>query len=167
MTALEVLELPLRHAKLADIPRLEALIAASMRELNAGFYSDAQIDGALCHLFAVDAHLIEDRTFYLVDGVDGLAACGGWSKRDGRASPAHLRDFFVHPDWARRGLGRRLFMACRNAAEAAGFKQFEVTATLSTERFYARLGFHAHRRIDVALPDGVVFPVVRMTRRVS
>ncbi len=184
--ALEVLELPLRHAKLADVPRLEALVAESMHGLDTGFYSDAQIDAALHELFAVDTQLIEDRTYYLVDSDDGLVACGGWSKRgtlfsgdrkrgvdhrapmlDPRTSPARLRGFFVHPAWARRGLGRRLFITCRNAAEAAGFKQFEVAATAPCEPFYAHLGFQSHERLDLALSDSVVFPVVRMTRRVS
>lgn len=172
---LEILEMPLRHARRADLPRLDALIAASARGLFPAQYSARQIESALDSFFALDAHLVDDRTFYLVDGPDGAAACGGWSKRtaragvitDPRVTPAELRGFFVHPDLARRGLGRRIFMACRNAAEAAGFKQFEALATLTAEPFFARLGFQRHERAERVLADGVAFPTVRLTRRVS
>lgn len=172
---LEILEMPLRHARRADLPRLDALIAASARGLCAAQYSPEQIESALGSLFALDEHLIDDRTFYLVDGGDGLAACGGWSKRtaragvitDPRVTPAELRGFFVHPDLARRGLGRRIFMACRNAAEAAGFKQFEASATLTAEPFLTCLGFQRHERAEHVLAGGVTVPMIRMTRRVS
>jgi GNAT superfamily N-acetyltransferase len=43
---------------------------------------------------------------------------------------ARIRAFFVHPDWARRGLARQLYEACERAASDAGFRRFELMATL-------------------------------------
>jgi GNAT superfamily N-acetyltransferase len=173
--------LPLRRATSKDVPQLEALIEDSVRELSVGYYTGEQIESALRYLFGVDTELIADRTYYVIESPGGFAACGGWSKRetlyggdrhksgrdpllDPRTSPARIRAFFVHPAWARRGLARRLFVACRNAAEAAGFARLELAATLPGVPLYTRLGFARDERLDVTLPDGVVLPVVRMSR---
>jgi GNAT superfamily N-acetyltransferase len=76
-----------------------------------------------------------------------VAAAGGWSARrtlyggdqakaaddprlDPATEPARIRAFFVDPAWARRGLARRLYAACERAAVAAGFRRFELVATL-------------------------------------
>jgi GNAT superfamily N-acetyltransferase len=176
-------ELSLRHATPGDVSRLEALIQESVRTLSIGYYTADQVESALRYVFGVDTQLIADRTYYVIESPEGVAACGGWSKRetlyggdrhkserdpllDPRTSPARIRAFFVHPAWARRGLARRLFVACRNAAEAAGFSRFELGATLPGVPLYTRLGFHRDERIDVTLPDGVVLPIVRMSRAI-
>jgi GNAT superfamily N-acetyltransferase len=176
-------ELSLRHATPKDVPRLETLIAESVRALSAGYYSARQVESALRFVFGVDTQLIADRTYYVIEGSTGFAACGGWSKRrtlyggdlhkserdplvDPRTSPARIRAFFVHPSWARRGLARRLYAACRNAAEAAGFTAFELGATLPGVPLYTRLGFKPVERIDEAMPDGVALPIVRMRRAI-
>ena len=66
-----------------------------------------------------------------------MVGCGGWSKRktlygsdhcagreDALLDPAHdaakIRAFFVHPAWARRGIGSRILEVCEAAAAAAG-----------------------------------------------
>lgn len=177
-------ELTLRHAKAGDVPRLEALIATSVRGLSVGYYTDQQVESAIRYMFGVDSQLIKDRTYYLIENSTGPVACGGWSMRetlfggdrhksgadpllDPRVAPARIRAFFVHPEWAKRGLGRRLYVACRNAAEAAGFRRFELAATLPGEPMYARLGFERVAPIEVTLRDGVVLPVVRMARPIG
>jgi GNAT superfamily N-acetyltransferase len=176
-------ELSLRHATMSDVPRLETLILESVRALSAGYYSAEQVESALRFVFGVDTQLIVDRTYYVVEGPTGFAACGGWSKRqtlyggdrhkserdpllDPRTSPARIRAFFVHPAWARRGIARRLFIACRNAAEAAGFTAFELGATLPGVPLYTRLGFEPIERVDVDMPDGVQLPIVHMRRAI-
>src|ERR1700680_2047031 len=66
-----------------------------------------------------------------------IAGCGGWSKRktlygsdhwtgredallDPRHDAAKIRAFFIHPAWARRGIGSMSLEACEAAARAAG-----------------------------------------------
>lgn len=177
-------ELPLRPARPIDIPALQRLIETSVRRLSVGYYTEAQIASGLRYVFGVDTQLIADGTYFLVEGPDGPVASGGWSGRatlyggdqhktapdlllDPAREPARIRAFFVHPDWARRGLGRRLFDACLDAARDAGFRSLELGATLPGLPLYAALGFVAHERMDATLPDGVVLPVVRMTRRIE
>ena len=174
--------LPLRPATPADVPRLRALIDRSVRALGVGYYTAAQIESALKHVFGPDTQLIADGTYLVIESDAGeLAAAGGWSRRrtlyggdqmksaadpllDPTTEPARIRAFYVHPDWARRGLARRLFE--RGAADAAraGFRSMELMATLPGEPLYRALGFAPIERTTAELPDGEQLALVRMTR---
>lgn len=174
----------LRVAWQSDVPALRAMIESSVRGLSKDFYTPAQIDAALADVFGVDSQLIADGTYYVIDGQSGPAASGGWSRRatlyggdqakgaedpllDPATDAARIRAFFVHPAYARRGLARQLFAACESAARAAGFRRFELMATLPGEPLYAALGFVALERIEHALSNGVAVPFVRMARAIN
>jgi GNAT superfamily N-acetyltransferase len=165
-----------------DIPRLSTLIEQSVRALSPPYYTDRQIESALRYVFGPDTQLVADRTYYVIESEDGeLVAAGGWSRRrtlyggdqmkgiddpllDPATEAARIRAFFVHPAWARRGLGRQLFNHCAADAAAVGFLTLELMATLPGEPLYRALGFTEVERIDAPLPDGERLPVVRMTR---
>jgi GNAT superfamily N-acetyltransferase len=175
----------LRVAARADIPALDALIPRSTRELQAAFYSQAQIDGALGTVFAVDRQLIDDGTYFVVEAGDVILGCGGWSKRktlfggdhgrpatenallDPEHEAARIRAFFVHPGWARRGIGRRILDECEHAAGEAGFKTLELVATLAGVPLYAAGGFRAVEHFDIPLANGSRMPVVRMSKTLA
>ena len=172
----------LRLAVPADVPGLCDLIGRSVRALSVGYYTDSQIESALCHVFGPDTQLIADQTYYVIEHTAGeLAAAGGWSRRrtlyggdqmkgaddpllDPATEAARIRAFFVHPAWARRGLGRQLFDRCAAEAARAGFRSLELMATLPGEPLYRALGFEALDRSAPTLPDGETLPVVRMAR---
>ena len=118
-------DLPIRAAVAADVESLEALIRDSVLGLSGGDYSPAQLASALRHVFGIDTRLIADGTYFVVEDRGRPVACGGWSRRrtlfggdryadrsDDRLDPeteaARIRAFFVHPDWARKGVGRLL-----------------------------------------------------------
>jgi N-acetylglutamate synthase-like GNAT family acetyltransferase len=173
----------IRRATVADVPRLEALIDASVRGLQPRDYSPEQIDRALRSVYGVDTRLIEDGTYYAAAAGDRatLAGCGGWSKRktlfggdryssreDGLLDPeidaAKIRAFFVHPEWARRGIGSMILDACESAAMAAGFTRFELGATLTGVPFYRARGYTEIEGIQAPLGDGVSLAVIRMEK---
>lgn len=173
----------LRPARHEDIPSLNALITRSARALSVGFYTPAQTEAAIRHVFGVDTALVDDGT-YLVAEIDGvIAGCGGWSHRrtlyggdqrkvgedvhlDPRVDAARIRAFFVAPEWARRGIGRRILEACASAAAEAGFSTLELMATLPGVPMYAACGFAEVERVVDRLPDGSELPFVRMRRPV-
>lgn len=110
-----------------------------------------------------------------------IVACGGWSKRktlyggdqyagreDSLLDPAHdaakIRAFFVHPNWARRGIGGMILEACENAARAAGFTRLEMGATLSGVAFYKAKGYAALENQKVPLGNGEALQIVRMAK---
>jgi len=174
----------LRIAERHDVPALEALIPVSTRELQAAYYSPAQIDGALGSVFAVDRQLIADGTYFVVEDGDIIVGCGGWSKRktlfggdqgrpasedallDPSSEPARIRAFFVHPQWARRGIGTLLLRECERAAMASGFRSLELVATLAGVPLYAAGGFRAIEHFEIPLVTGGRMPAVRMSKLV-
>ncbi|HLB10882.1 MAG TPA: GNAT family N-acetyltransferase [Gemmatimonadaceae bacterium] len=173
-----------RVATMADLPVLQTLIATSVRSLSTDFYTPAQIEAAIAEVFGVDTQLIADRTYYVIVDACVPVAAGGWSARrtlyggdqmkgaeDPRLDPgteaARIRAFFVHPARARRGLAKRLYGECARAAYAAGFRRFELMATLPGEPLYAALGFSPVERIVRPLAAGVELPLVRMARRIE
>ena len=175
----------LRVATMSDVQSLNALIALSARELSAGFYSPAQIEALIAEVFGVDTQLIADDTYYLVEETGRVApvAAGGWSFRrtlyggdqaksgeDTRLNPAsdaaRIRAFFVHPQYARRGLGRQIYAECEQAARSAGFNRLELMATLPGEPLYSAIGFRALERTSVRLRGDVDVPLVRMEKTI-
>lgn len=171
----------LRLATRDDLPALRELIPLSVRALSRDHYSEAQIESALTHIFGPDTLLIDDGTYFVADACGAVVAAGGWSRRDTlyggdqarRAAdrlldperePARIRAFYVHPGWARRGLGRRIVEACLDAARAAGFRRMELAATLPGVPLYRVCGFAEQEPFVAPTPDGVGLPVVRMVR---
>ena len=91
-----------------------------------------------------------------------IVACGGWSKRrtlfgsdegpnrdssllDPARNAAKIRAFFVHPDWVRRGLARRILRACEEAAR----------------------GYSKEETLETPLGKGLALNVARMSKRVG
>jgi len=173
----------LRLATEGDIPNLHALIEASVRGLQANDYTPAQIEGALGTVLGVDTQLITDRTYFVAESFDRmcLAGCGGWSKRKtlfgadhgpGRepellnpaTDAAKVRAIFVHPEFARQGLGSLILATVENAASAAGFHRFEMGSTLAGIPLYRQNGYIEVESIAVPLWNGEMLPVVKMVK---
>ena len=71
----------------------------------------------------------------------------------------------MHPNRARRGLGRAILARCETAIVAAGFATAELVATLAGEPLYATVGYQVVERYEVPLAGGLTLPVVRMYKR--
>ncbi len=125
----------IRPATLTDVPDLEQLIHESVAHLSGDYYSAEQIASALRHVFGVDTQLILDGTYFVVEVEAQIVGSGGWSKRktlfggdqmktsdsgsnatDALLNPAieaaRIRAFYVHPSWARRGIGSLILTTC-------------------------------------------------------
>jgi GNAT superfamily N-acetyltransferase len=170
-----------RLAAMEDVPALQHLIPESVRALSLEYYTSQQIESALRYIFGVDTQLITDGTYYVAEAEEQIVGCGGWSKRrtlyggdqmktteDNLLDPAHdsarIRAFFVHPQWARRGIGRRIIQLCEEAAQQAGFQAAELVATLPGEPLYAAMSYTVIRRFEAAMPDGQALPVAQMVK---
>lgn len=174
-----------RTATHEDIDALQALIAVSARGLNREHYTPEQVESILKYVYGVDTQLIRDQTYYAVQDGKTIIGCGGWSRRktlyggdqhkadapdnllDPATDAARIRAFFVHPDWARKGIGSILMRTCEQAAKQAGFRKMELMATLTGELLYARFGFEVVEETDVILADGNVMKVRRMTKTID
>ena len=186
-----------RLATTQVVPHLRELIEASVRGLQANDYTPTQIEAALHSVYGVDTQLIADGTYFAVEVAASSpripshespltppVACGGWSKRntlyggdqyaqredallDPARDAAKIRAFFVHPQYARRGIGTLILEACEQAARAAGFTRLEMGATLSGVAFYSAKGYAAQENLQVPLANGEMLPIVRMSKEIK
>ena len=144
------------------------MIEASVLGLQAFDYSPAQLERALQVVYGVDTQLIADGTYFVAESAteqnesgksaaSAIVGCGGWSRRktlyggdqwagredallDPARDAAKIRAFFVHPAWARRGIGGMILEACEAAAIEHGFHRLEMGATLTGFLSIARRG---------------------------
>jgi GNAT superfamily N-acetyltransferase len=176
------MDIRIRLARQEDITALASLIQESARTLQATYYTSEQIEGALGTVFGVDSQLIQDETYFIAENRHQIIGCGGWSKRktlyggdqgkkaeedqllDPNFDSAKIRAFFVHPEWARRGIGSQIMEQCEAAALEAGFKTIEIIATLAGEPLYRRFGYTVSQKFEILLPNKSVLPVVRMVK---
>jgi len=179
----------IRPATREDVPELRRLIEASVRGLQSEDYSADQIEAAIGGVYGVDTTLIDDGTYFAAEipAEDAqpatIVGCGGWSRwktlfggdqwhgrdellLDPVSEAAKIRAFFVHPSWARRGIGTLILEACERDAVAAGFRRLEMAATLTGVKFYEARGYEQHEKFDVPLGNGRSIEVVRMEKRI-
>ncbi|HEY0545662.1 MAG TPA: GNAT family N-acetyltransferase [Pyrinomonadaceae bacterium] len=175
------MEYVIRKATLDDRAAIEGLIAASARGLSYEDYSEAQVEAAIESVFGVDTELVRDGTYFVADAGGLLVGCGGWSKRrtlfggdrygardsgelDPKIDAAKIRAFFVHPDWARKGIGRAILERCEAEAAGYGFRTLELMATLPGIKLYAAHGYAAGERVEYELEGGVRIEFVKMRK---
>ena len=175
----------IRLAEMEDVPALQELIAASVRELSLPYYSAQEIDSALMHVFGIDRQLIHDATYFVAEIEDQIVGCGGWSKRktlfggdqahsarvdellNPKTDAARVRAFYVHPNWSRRGIGRKILMACEAAASESGFTMLELIATLPGEPLYSAHGYERIGPFEIPLPEGHSLPAFHMKKSLA
>jgi GNAT superfamily N-acetyltransferase len=112
-----------------------------------------------------------------------MVGCGGWSRRktlyggdqfagredsllDPATGAAKIRAFFVHPEWARRGIGGMILEACESAAKAYGFRRLEMGATLTGVPFYKAKGYAELEQAEAPLGQGMTLPIIRMAKSI-
>lgn len=170
----------LRPASNEDAGTIRELILLSARELSRSYYSAAQIEAAIAHVFGVDTTLIEDGTYFVAEVEGRVRGCGGWSKRrtlfggdqyamrdagfsDPRVDRAKVRAFFVHPEFVRQGIARALLGRCEAEAKAAGYTATELMSTLPGVSFYESSGYASDEPTTVTV-GGVDLRFVPMTK---
>jgi GNAT superfamily N-acetyltransferase len=183
------MSISLRKAVSADITRLREVIEASVRGLQAEDYSPSQIEAALKTVYGVDSQLIADESYFVAEvselgNTTVIVGCGGWSKRktlyggdqyagredsllDPACDAAKIRAFFIHPQWARRGIGSMILEACEEAACEAGFRRLEMGATLSGVAFYRAKGYVPLESQAVPLGTGETLSIIRMAKQMQ
>jgi GNAT superfamily N-acetyltransferase len=179
-------EFAVRAATLDDLPALNELISASVRALSEGDYTTAQMDGAIGSVLGVDTQLIQDGTYFIWETAtkgDALrvVGSGGWSYRktlcgadnapnrnpeamDPATDAAKIRAIFVHPEFARCGLGSRILTHVEGAARAAGFRRAEMGSTMTGYPMYLMKGYVETSRSVISLENGEALPIVQMTK---
>ena len=170
-----------RLARIGDLTELRTLMRRSIDRLQDEFLTPAQV-AASHQVMGLDAQLIEDRTYYVVEAQGVIAGCGGWSWRgtlyggddsivvrepealDPNRDAARIRAMYTNPDFARRGIGRMVLRLCEDAARDAGFRRAEMMATLAGEPLYRACGYRPVEFVESDMIGGVTVPLLRMEK---
>lgn len=174
----------LRLASMNDQDAIIQLIETSVRKLALNDYSPKQIELALKTAWGLDTQLIKDRTYFVIEDNDQIIGAGGWSYRktlfgndqENHRDPARLdpineaakiRAFFVHPHYARQGIGSLIMQECELAAIEMGFSRLELMSTLPGIPLYEHHGFIAGEAVEYALDQQINITFVPMTKQLS
>src|SRR5215510_10774161 len=152
--------------------------------LKTVFGVDSQLIADGTYIVAEELWAVEDQNSPASSGAKWIiVGCGGWSKRktlfgsdhwtgredallDPQRDAAKIRVFFIHPDWARQGVGSKILQACEEAAHAAGFTRYEMGATLTGAKLFRTMGYVPLKPISIPLDNGETLPVMHMEKRV-
>ncbi|MGF1454715.1 MAG: GNAT family N-acetyltransferase [Alphaproteobacteria bacterium] len=182
-------ELSHRQALPSDLAVLRSLMDRSIRAF-IGSVVDTPLLAAHFDIMGVDTQLIEDGTYFVITlasdagGHEKIAGCGGWGRRatlfggdhtagrsarllDPSTEPARVRAMYTDPDFARRGIGRRILDLCEGAAAAEGFTRLELFATMAGEPLYAAYGFTVVERLRVPTSTGVPVAGATMAKTIE
>jgi len=173
----------IRKAIQSDRAAIENLIRESVRGLSTEDYDARQIELSIQTVFGVDTELIADETYFIAETETGeLAGCGGWSKRktlygasiyaesrdsellNPETDAAKIRAFFIHPDFARKGVGTLILETCEREAKAHGFKSAEMMATLPGVKLYAARGYAGDEQVRVPVGENTDIICVKMRK---
>ena len=174
----------IRKANLGDREAIELLIVESARGLSREDYSEQQIESAIRTVFGVDTDLIVDGTYFVAENSGMLIGCGGWSKRrtlfggdrftssdssdlDPNVEAAKIRAFFVHPEYARKGIGRAILSLCESEVRVNGFRSIELMATLPGLKFYRSCGYEGGERVEYEIGEGASIEFAPMRKELQ
>ncbi len=176
----------IRKAVIEDHSEIEKLIAQSVRGLSRDDYTERQIELSIKSVFGVDTDLISDNTYFVAAVAAGeIVGCGGWSKRktlygasryagsrdarelDPQTEAAKIRAFFIHPNWARKGIGTAILETCEREAVSFGFQKAEMMATLPGVKLYERRGYRGDERVNIDIGEGERIVCLKMEKRLE
>lgn len=168
---------------ISDRQAIEELIGLSVRNLSREDYTEKQIELSIKSVFGVDTELIADGTYFVAETADKkIIGCGGWSRRktlygasryeqsrdskllDPARDAAKIRAFFIHPAWARKGIGTAILQACETEAKAHGFKSAEMMATLPGVKLYVVRGYQGSEQFKIPVGEGEEIVCLKMSK---
>lgn len=163
----------IRISVLEDSSAVSDLLLKSYSELLRDAYDASILERALPLITRAQPDLLTSGSYYVAEtGDKRIVGAGGWTRRsptgrDETATNGNIRHFGTDPAFARKGVGRALMAACIEEATNAGLSELNCYSTLNGESFYAACGFQSVEPFPIELPGGVVFPSIRMVKRLQ
>jgi GNAT superfamily N-acetyltransferase len=183
MSATEIKSaIPIRHARHAEIPAIRAMQEYSLLVLGGASYAPDVIAAFITEIGTMDDAVVQEGHYFVAVNTDGaILASGGWSRKPpgydraaisgvtdwNGADAATVRSVFVAPAAARRGLATAIMERIEQDAAAHGIGVLSMMATLSGLSLYARLGYQAEGEKTVALPGGLRFECITMSKTLA
>jgi putative acetyltransferase len=159
--------LRLRPVRATDLDAIAAMQETSIMALGAPIYGEAKARAwaRLGYQFRHD--LLGEGGFWVAEQHQRLLGVGGWSPDSLEADLAWIRYLFVHPEAARRGIGRRLVERAERSACAADRPRLRVWSSLNAVGFYRAIGFLPERRARWPVQSAIELDYVLMAKRAN
>ena len=155
-------EFLIRETVASDADAIQALHNHSFERLCAAHHSPAQMRAAAETFMLLDRRLLTSGRYYVTETPGRSIGSGGWGRDQRDAALAHVRAVYVHPEFLRKGVGRRLVALAEERAKQAGCNAFAADSSLNAVAFYAALGYRVISEQILTLKGDVAFPIVRM-----
>ncbi|WP_262966608.1 GNAT family N-acetyltransferase [Methylobacter psychrophilus] len=119
------MNLSIRRATFEDIYHINILISKSVLILQAQYYKKSEIETALELVSGVEKLIAVD-SFRVAENENKIIGCGGWAIDISAPHKAEIRGFFVHPDFARKGVATYLLTYLPNARMNVCLKELRL-----------------------------------------
>ncbi|MCP5404813.1 MAG: GNAT family N-acetyltransferase [Pseudomonadaceae bacterium] len=133
----------------------------SIRRIVAKDYAPQQIDvwaGRIAPEKYVDSMQTKGETFWVLDDNGTIGGFAGWV-------PGCMYGFYMHPDYAGKGLARRLFEAAeKDMMEHTPSNTCDIDATITARPFYERMGFEVVEQAKHTFGNGTVIDIFKMRK---
>jgi GNAT superfamily N-acetyltransferase len=159
-----------RIARPSDLAAVDALFHGSFATQVRGDYPPSVVVTALPVLARANPRLLASGTYLVAEDEDGaILGAGGWTaigpQGARRLGVGHVRHLVTDHRRTRRGVASGVMDRVVEQARAAGMRALDCLSTRGAVPFYAAIGFQTVGPVDVSLRPGIVFPAVRMIRR--
>lgn len=156
-----------RPTTAADAAEILALHVASIRAFGPAAYDERQVDAWATKEHGPEGYPVSDdrKRMFVVETDDGLAGFGQLNLDDGASGDdAEVGAVYVHPDYARRGVGSTLLAKLEDVAREEGFVSVSLLASLNAVPFYERAGYERVEEATHATTGDVELTCVRMRK---
>ena len=150
----------IRPATTLDCAQILEAHTQAIRVLCLAEYSETQLAGWAERLTPEGYLPAIERNIFLVAEHDGRVVGFGELSLD----RAEVVATYVHPEFARGGVGTQILRSMMNIAERNGVGALHLSSSLSAVPFYERLGFVPGKRSVHRLGNGTEIPCIAMSR---
>ena len=152
--------LELRKATADDINQLWNVRTLAIKSGCREHYSDEDVQRwANVPIYSGFPTIVAETKFYVIADSFRVAGFGYLDP-----TTSEVGGMFVHPDFHRQGLGRRILSALDMEASRAELKFLWLTSTLNAEPFYVSAGFKSQGRGKWNHPNGFEMECVNMRK---
>ncbi len=149
----------IRPFQLGDEHGIAVAHARSIKEICAKDYNPQQIaawTARIAPAIYLDSITKYGERFWVIDDSGTIGGFAGWRGQN-------IMGFYVHPEFAGRGLARQLFHAIEAEFWAqSGSTLCQIESTLTAKSFYEKMGFAPIRPDTHRFPNGVVVDIWHM-----
>src|SRR5262245_12727318 len=157
----------IRRVGLDDHSDVRHLHARAMRAQSGDALSDAEVAAFLAFVGSPaysDCLLAEEVYGATIGGQ--LVGTASWQVNGDDGETARIASVFVHPLFARLGIGGRLLAEVEARARRAGFDQLGTSTTVNAVGFFQRFGYQEASRGVKAFGPDCWLPVAFLRKRV-